>query len=98
MSFGIIPITQFGTANSGIVPVSPGGTTQFLRADGTWSVPPGTNASGLFGGSIFIPTKANTGLFNIIGGGAVTDVANIGILVAPSSAAGDGVYKAQPAT
>lgn len=36
---------QFQTLKAGTVPASGGGTTNFLRADGTWAVPPGT-ASG----------------------------------------------------
>lgn len=31
----------FDSDRSGRVPASPGGTTTFLRADGTWSIPPG---------------------------------------------------------
>ena len=33
-------LPTFGTANAGIVPLSGGGTTNFLRADGTWAAPP----------------------------------------------------------
>jgi hypothetical protein len=29
----------------GLVPASPGGTTSFLRADGSWAIPPGTATS-----------------------------------------------------
>ncbi len=32
---------QFTSENGGIVPPSPGGTTTYLRADGTWAVPAG---------------------------------------------------------
>lgn len=34
-------LPSFGTAAAGIVPASGGGTTNFLRADGTWAVPSG---------------------------------------------------------
>lgn len=34
----------FGTAAAGIVPLSGGGTTNFLRADGTWAAPAGGGA------------------------------------------------------
>ena len=37
----------FTTANSGLVPVSPGGTTSFLRADGTWNTPAGGSGGGI---------------------------------------------------
>lgn len=43
---GAIAARVFGTAQSGIVPLSGGGTTNYLRADGTWAEPPGT-ATGL---------------------------------------------------
>lgn len=41
---GIVAATylpSFGSAAAGIVPLSGGGTANFLRADGTWSAPPG---------------------------------------------------------
>jgi len=37
----VISVAQFGTSASGIVPASGGGTTNFMRADGTWAAPPG---------------------------------------------------------
>jgi len=44
-----ISVPAFSTSAPGLTPVSPGGTTLFLRADGTWGTPPG-------GGSAFKPT------------------------------------------
>lgn len=38
-------LPTFGTAAAGIVPASGGGTTNFLRADGTWAVPSGGGGS-----------------------------------------------------
>jgi len=35
-------VNTFGTAASGVVPASGGGTVNFLRADGTWTTPAGT--------------------------------------------------------
>jgi hypothetical protein len=41
-----ITVATFGTSNSGVVPSSGGGNTNFLRADGQWAAPPGgTGAS-----------------------------------------------------
>ncbi|MFO1201058.1 MAG: DUF2793 domain-containing protein [Tabrizicola sp.] len=40
----------FGTAAKGLAPASGGGTTNFLRADGTWAAPPG-GGGGSPGGS-----------------------------------------------
>lgn len=37
---------QYTASLSGCVPLSGGGTTNFLRADGTWAVPPGTGGGG----------------------------------------------------
>ncbi|MES2339288.1 MAG: hypothetical protein V4537_14435 [Pseudomonadota bacterium] len=39
-------LNVFGAAK-GLVPLSPGGTTLFLTADGTWAVPPGSGTSGI---------------------------------------------------
>lgn len=38
-------ITQFSGTTPGSVPTSLGGTTDFLRADGSWAVPPGSGGS-----------------------------------------------------
>ena len=40
----------FDSTNRGVVPGSGGGTTAFLRADGTWDVPPGTGGEAAPGG------------------------------------------------
>jgi hypothetical protein len=37
-------LTVFTTAAPGVAPISPGGTTDYLRADGTWATPPGGGA------------------------------------------------------
>src|SRR6516162_2019042 len=47
-------LAVFGTAAQGVVPASGGGTTNFLRADGTWAAPPG-------GGGITIGTTTIAG-------------------------------------
>jgi hypothetical protein len=36
-----LAVATFGAANSGVVPLSGGGTVNFLRADGSWASPPG---------------------------------------------------------
>ena len=38
---------SFTTTASGFVPASPGGTTKYLRADGTWVVPAGAGGTTL---------------------------------------------------
>lgn len=37
----VLNLQPFGSAFPGVVPASGGGTTDFLRADGTWAAPPG---------------------------------------------------------
>jgi len=39
-------LNAFTSALKGLVPASGGGTTNFLRADGTWAAPPGGGATG----------------------------------------------------
>ena len=39
---GTLGVSTFGSGNSGVVPSSGGGTSNFLRADGNWAVPPST--------------------------------------------------------
>lgn len=45
-------LQPFSGAQPGVVTASGGGTTNFLRADGTWASPPGTG-SGNFGAALF---------------------------------------------
>ena len=40
-----IPSNTATTSASGLMPILEGGTTKFLRADGTWAVPPDTNTT-----------------------------------------------------
>lgn len=58
-----LTIDQFTGSGPGSVPLSPGGTTAFLRADGQWAVPPGGMGGGV---SSVGASTTSTGL--IIGG------------------------------
>ena len=40
-------VETFNHTTEGVVPASGGGATNFLRADGTWTTPPGGGGSGL---------------------------------------------------
>ena len=40
-------VEQFTPSTEGVVPASGGGTTKYLRADGTWSAPSGGPGGGL---------------------------------------------------
>ncbi len=46
-STNTISVNTFSSGASGVVPASGGGTTNFLRADGTWAAPPGGGGGGL---------------------------------------------------
>lgn len=46
MSTATSMLNQFTSALQGVVPGSGGGTTNYLRADGTWAAPPGTVSIG----------------------------------------------------
>ena len=43
---GVVTIDNFTDSTDGFAPASGGGTANFLRADGTWAVPPGTGGGG----------------------------------------------------
>jgi hypothetical protein len=74
-------LDSFAGSIKGLVPVSVGGTTNFLRADGTWAAPPGgttTNAvtfnnsgSGAASGTTFDGSVARTISYNTIGANKV---------------------------
>ena len=42
-------LTTFTTSAAGLVPITPGGTTKFLRADGQWQVPAGSGTGSGYG-------------------------------------------------
>lgn len=46
-------LDEVSTSLKGLAPASGGGTSNFLRADGTWAAPPGTGATG--GGTVLTP-------------------------------------------
>jgi hypothetical protein len=64
------------TANAGLAPASGGGTTNFLRADGTWAAPAGGGGGGATGGTATINFGAAPG--TNIASLAVTGQAAIG--------------------
>lgn len=69
------PVPTFTSSTAGTVPASGGGTTNFLRADGTWSVPPGGGG----GGTPCVTTANsiqynNAGAFGCLGVGTATTV------------------------
>lgn len=79
---------NFSTSVDGLVPVSPGGTTQFLRADGTWAVPPGGGGGGGDVASVFGRTGA------VVATSGDYTFAQIGST--PTTLAGYGIVDATP--
>lgn len=57
-------LPNFNTTAAGLVPVSPGGTTAFLRADGTWATPAGGGGGGTPGGTTGQVQFNNAGAFD----------------------------------
>lgn len=64
-------LTEFAGSAKGLVPASAGGTTNFLRADGTWSAPPGGGGS-LTDGDKGDITVASSGTSWTIDAGTIT--------------------------
>lgn len=74
-------LQTFTSTTAGVVPQSGGGTTNFLRADGTWTLPPNSpggttqqvqiNNNGAFGGITNTQLTANINVFTTSLSGAV---------------------------
>jgi len=62
-------LNQFTNVLKGVVPGSGGGTTNFLRADATWAVPPGG------GSGTGWPNTINVADFGAVGNGSTDDTA-----------------------
>jgi len=78
-------LDTFTSANQGVVPASGGGTTNFLRADGTFAAPAATapaspttsvqfNNAGVFGGSANFTYDTGTNTFTVGPAGATTNI------------------------
>lgn len=68
-----ISVQTFGAAQSGVVPLSGGGTTNFLRADGTWASP-ATSAAKMFDVDTGLIALTNAGNENNVNFGALGQV------------------------
>lgn len=73
-------LPTFGTAAAGIVGASGGGTTNYLRADGTWAAPVGTTYS--------VFTSVANGLAPLSGGGTTNFLRADGTWAAPPGGGG----------
>jgi hypothetical protein len=89
-SSGTITLTphNFASGTPGIVPASGGGNLNFLRADGTWAVPPGTAPGGTVTSVGVSSIGANSTAITIAGSpitsaGTITVTANTFTSVAP---------------
>jgi hypothetical protein len=71
-------LSVFTSTDNGLAPASGGGTANFLRADGTWAVPPGTGGGGGGGGGGTVTSVSGTGTVNgITLTGTVTSSGNL---------------------
>src|SRR5690606_459966 len=88
-------LPEFSTSTKGLVPASGGGTTNFLRADGTWAAPPsGGGGGGTIGGSatsgqVAYGTGSNTiGSESSFSYNANTNTLTVGTIVAGNLTSG----------
>ena len=92
-----VTLPLFGPTTDGLAPSSGGGTTNFLRADGTWAEPPGGGASGVTGFSAgatgLTPSTSTTG--EVVLGG-VLNVNSGGTGVTSSTGTGSTVRNTSP--
>ncbi|MCS6944180.1 MAG: hypothetical protein RMK97_01985 [Sutterellaceae bacterium] len=63
-SSGTLGVQTFSSTQPGVVPASGGGTTNFLRADGTWAAPPGGGGGGAPTDADYVVLSANATLSN----------------------------------
>src|ERR1700722_306513 len=70
----ILPV--FTSLLNGSVPLSGGGTTNYLRADGNWAAPPGTAGSGTITSSTIGQVPVYTGATTVAGGTGLTYASN----------------------
>ncbi len=99
-------LDNFTSTLKGLVPGSGGGTTNFLRADGTWAAPPGGGATDLSytastrllasstGADVTLPlfTSTEAGLTPLSGGGTTNFLRADGTWAAPSGGGGAANY------
>lgn len=91
-------INLFSSTLPGAVPASGGGTTSFLRADGTWATPAGTgggtvNSVGLALPSIFTVTGSPVTGSGTLTGTLVSETANT-VFAAPNGSTGAPAFRA----
>lgn len=61
-----LSVATFSSGTSGVVPASGGGTTNFLRADGTWAPAGGSGTFAIFGATVTIPYGVQRGQASVI--------------------------------
>jgi len=89
-SLDLTTANPFSSSVSGVCPSSGGGTTNYLRADGTWAAPPGSGGSGTVTSvglslpSIFSVSGSPVTSSGTLTGSFATESANI-VFAGPSS-------------
>lgn len=88
----------FTSTTDGLVPASGGGTSNFLRADGTWAVPPGTGGAGsLAAGSTTLDFGAAPGgqraSITVIGQATIAAGSHVSAFVMGSTTAAHNAYE-----
>lgn len=88
-STGTISLTAntFTSVDPGVVPASGGGTSNYLRADGTWATPPGGGGSGTVTSVDITPPAAGI----TATGGPITTSGSITLALADDLAAVEGI-------
>ncbi|MCS7003556.1 MAG: hypothetical protein NZ518_11965, partial [Dehalococcoidia bacterium] len=62
LSSGTLGVQTFSASQAGVVPASGGGTTNFLRADGTWAAPPSGGGGGAPTDATYVVLSTNSTL------------------------------------
>jgi hypothetical protein len=90
-----LAVDQFTGTVPGTVPASPGGTTNFLRADGNWAAPAGGSSGGGGTGALF--TSTTQGEVPASGGSPTDYLAANGVWSTPATSGGGGGITADDA-
>ena len=83
-------VEQFTSTTQGVVPLSGGGTSAFLRADGTWSVPAGGASSVITEVEVDFGNKPTTGTSVTVNVSGMTSANKVQVWLSGNQATGKG--------